>query len=82
MIILFLSIIFALLLSVILLIWNFDRQTEKLLMKHQKEWDKIRSKLEQKGATDFEIDEAYLQYIQHLINNRDSCYGACFPPRQ
>lgn len=59
--------------------WNFDRQTEKLLMKHQKEWDERRSKLEQKGATDFEIDEAYLQYVEHLKNTRHEIYGACFP---
>jgi hypothetical protein len=59
--------------------WNYQRQTEKLLEQHQKEWNEIKRILKDNNATEIEIDEAYIRYIEHLMNTRDSTYGACIP---
>ena len=59
--------------------WNYQRQTNKLLELHQKEWNEITRNLKDNNATEIEIDEAYMRYVELLMNTRDNIYGACFP---
>lgn len=66
---------------VFIIIWkcNFDKQRALLCEKHQKEWDKIKNELLQKGATEIEVFDKYNEYIEHLMKTRHETYGACFP---
>ena len=59
--------------------WLVDMRTQKLLKEHQEEWDKIKAELEEKGADDIEIADAYAHYLDSLISTRDAQCGACFP---
>jgi hypothetical protein len=53
--------------------------TRKLLKEHQLEWDEMKQKLKDNGATDQEILKQHYEYTQHLLQTRHPLYGACLP---
>lgn len=48
-------------------------KTIQLLKKHQDEWDKIKS-----GLNESEVFDAHLEYCKYLMMNRHPIVGACF----
>lgn len=62
--------------GIILAIHNlyFYIKTSQLIAKHQSEWDKIKSTLDE-----HEIFDAHMEYCKHLIMTRHPIVGACFP---
>lgn len=62
--------------SIILLIFNsyFYVKTSKLIAKHQAEWDKIKSTLDE-----HEVFDVYMEYCKHLMMTQHPIVGACFP---
>lgn len=49
-------------------------KTIQLLKKHQDEWDRIKSWLNES-----DIFDAHIEYCKHLMMNRHPICGACFP---
>ena len=70
--------VFAILYYIVFRI-NHKIHTNKLLKEHQLEWDEMKQKLKDKGATEQDILEKHLEYIEHLRDTRHQKYGACFP---
>jgi hypothetical protein len=56
----------------------YEMKTSKLLKTHQQEWDLKKSMLQELGASELDIDEAYTQYCGRLIAHSGFC-GACLP---
>jgi hypothetical protein len=70
--------VFAILYYIVFRI-NYKIHTNKLLKEHQLEWDEMKQKLKDKGATEQDILDKYCEYNQHLLQTRHRKYGACFP---
>ena len=51
------------------------------LKEHQRAWDATKAELTEKGFSEKEIDDAYIDYIDELMLNRHALLGACFPRR-
>ena len=77
------KIMFAMLIlaAAYLFVWFsiYNYLTRKRLKKHQEEWNIIRKRLENKGATRNEIEKEYVMYIYFLEENCKDKIGACFP---
>lgn len=50
----------------------YQLATARLLRKHQCEWNDIKSR-----STEIEVDDAYMEYIEYLMNNRHPWLGCC-----
>ena len=55
--------------------------TSMRLKEHQRAWDATKAELTEKGFSEKEIDDAYIDYIDELMLNRHALLGACFPRR-
>lgn len=68
----------AVILGIYLLVYFIG--TNILIKKHQKEWDSKRKNLIYNGATEEQIDSAFLEQMEYLIMHR-SFFGACIPAK-
>lgn len=55
--------------------------TSKRLKEHQRAWDATKAELTEKGFSEKEIDDAYIDYLDRLMLDRNTLLGACFPRR-
>lgn len=69
---------YAVILGIYFLIYFIG--TNITIKKHQKEWDSKRKNLIYNGATEGQIDAAFLEYMEFLIVHR-SFWGACIPAK-
>lgn len=67
--------------ALMLLFYIFlERQlTFKRLDKHQREWDAAKAEMVKNGFHPKKIDDAYIDYINKLMLDRNVMTGACFP---
>ena len=50
--------------------------TVRLLNKHQREWDEIKS-----HTPECDVDATYMRYLEYLMQHRHPWLGYCFPRR-
>lgn len=62
------------------LLWLiYQKQIHRRLAKHQKEWDNIKIKMKLSGASQSEIYDAYVDFIDRLDFECQDRIGSCYP---